>query len=264
MSSINVLQISDTHLFSSPDGKLCGMKTNHSLKAVLRMAASSENWPPDVVLATGDLSQDMTSKSYERFRRILEKLNAPVFCLPGNHDVPGRMWNHLIGGRVQASRQMLSGRWQILLLDSTIPHKNGGHLGKGELSFLDQCLADHVDLHTLVCLHHNLLPTGTKWLDTMTLNNANEFFRVLDRHSNVRGILHGHVHQETASTRKGIPIYSAPSTCIQFLPASTRFSLDTAAPGYRWLKLKSDGKIETAVERLSSYKFTPDLSSKGY
>ena len=39
-------------------------------------------------------------------------------------------------------------------------------------------------------------------------------------------------------------------TCAQFLPGSEDFALDTRPPGWRWLELHADGRIETQVHWL--------------
>ncbi len=239
------------------------MNTADSLNAVVSMA-KKKNWPPDLVLATGDLSQDESKESYRSFLKTFSAFKLPVFCLPGNHDVPERMTDVLSTEFVQTTRQIILDGWQILLLDSTVPGQHGGNLKKSELAFLNECLYENENLHTLVCLHHNVIPTNTSWLDTMTLKNSREFFQVIDRFSNVKGILTGHIHQEFSALHRNVPIWGTPSTCIQFLSGSSKFSLDPLHPGFRWLNLKADGSIETGIKRVDKFDFTADLSSKGY
>jgi Icc protein len=55
-----------------------------------------------------------------------------------------------------------------------------------------------------------------------------------------------------------------PSTCVQFKPLSKDFAIDDVAPGYRWLDLYPDGRVETAVSRVDGVKFEVDFSVKGY
>ena len=98
----------------------------------------------------------------------------------------------------------------------------------------------------------------------MKLRNSEDFFRVLDRHRHVRGVLCGHVHQEFETERRGVRIMATPSTCVQFLPGSREFKFDTRLPGYRRLELHPDGRIYSSIRRLKSYGFTPDLSTRGY
>ena len=98
----------------------------------------------------------------------------------------------------------------------------------------------------------------------MQLRNGPAFFDIIDRFSNVRAILWGHVHQEFDGVRNGVRLLATPSTCFQFLPASENFALDTRPPGYRALTLHADGRLDTDVHRLDSYAFLPDLTSRGY
>ena len=67
------------------------------------------------------------------------------------------------------------------------------------------------------------------------------------------------------STRRGdVLLLSAPSTCIQFLPNSVGFAVDMTAPGYRWLELHPDGRIDTGIERLDTIPGQIDLAAGGY
>jgi Icc protein len=76
--------------------------------------------------------------------------------------------------------------------------------------------------------------------------------------------LWGHVHQELERDRNGMLLMASPSTCVQFAPGQKNFKLDDMAPGYRWLRLHPDGRIETAVSRVTGVKFSVDLDSGGY
>ena len=40
---------------------------------------------------------------------------------------------------------------------------------------------------------------------------------------------------------------STPSTCLQFLPNSDSFAVDSRPPGYRWVDLMANGRIDTEV-----------------
>jgi Icc protein len=88
---------------------------------------------------------------------------------------------------------------------------------------------------------------GSRWLDGLGLRNADTFFEILDQFSQVRGVLWGHVHQASDRHRKGVRLMSSPSTCAQFLPNSDDFALDVRSPGFRWLDLNDNGRIDTEV-----------------
>ena len=59
-------------------------------------------------------------------------------------------------------------------------------------------------------------------------------------------------------------ILSTPSTCIQFKPKSDKFALDEEHPGYRFIKLKANGEIETQVYRLSTSQRMNSSEVQGY
>ena len=260
---INVLQVTDTHLFADGNGRLLGLNTEQSLQAIIRAALRSRS-QTDLVLATGDLVHDGKPAAYRRIFSWLGKFGLPVYCLAGNHDEAMTLQRNLENPLVHYVPHLIRDNWQFIFLDSTLEGSEGGHLGQPVLQALDERLSAAPDKHTLVCLHHQPVPMGSRWLDTMAVDNADEFFTIIDRHPQVRGILWGHVHQTFDDMRNDVRLMATPSTCIQFLPGSEKFALDTTAPGFRWLSLFPDGHIETGVERLAEMPGSIDLASAGY
>jgi Icc protein len=139
-----------------------------------------------------------------------------------------------------------------------------GYLETNELKVLETALNERPDLHTIVCLHHHPVDIDSAWLDNIGLHNRDEFFKIIDQFDNVKAILWGHIHQQVDAQRAGVKLYATPSTCIQFLPKSNDFAVDTISPGYRWIKLFPDGAIETDVVRTKDFEFELDLKSNGY
>lgn len=260
--TIRVVQITDTHLYADPAGALLGMNTLGSLDAVLGLVRA-EALPADVALATGDLVHDGSPAGYRLLAGRLGSLGCPTLALPGNHDDPVVLAATLGAPPVQRVREARFGAWQVLLLDSTVPGSDGGRLAPGELEWLDDTLW-HGSGHALVCLHHSPLPTGSDWLDTMALANADDFFALLDRHPRVRGVLFGHIHQTLEAQRNGVRIMGSPSTCVQFAKVRPRFGVDPRPPAYRWLGLLPDGGIRSAVRRVAGPVGTVELDASGY
>lgn len=260
---LRVVQITDCHLFSGRDGRLLGLNTEDSLSLVLDRVAR-EQAHIDLILATGDLSQDGSPEGYRRFQQHLSRFAAPSYWLQGNHDLNAPMINAL-GGRSHLSPCVITqGGWHIIMLNSSVEHEVPGYFQPAELDFLRQALMASRAAHVMICLHHHPLPMGCAWLDTQVVRNAADFWQVVDAFSHVRAIVWGHVHQESAQERRGVQLYSTPSTCVQFKPLSADFAVDERAPGYRWFDLHGDGRIETAVSRVEGVKFTVDMSVKGY
>jgi Icc protein len=241
---MKILQITDPHLYGSAGGKLRGVETDASLRNVLEDAF---NRVPDfaAVLVTGDLVQDDPA-GYLRFRSIFGDLQKPVLCIPGNHDEPEVMRHTLAQPPFQVCGTYAAAGWQFVMLDSYDPGHVGGRLGARELERLDEALAKS-PAHAMVCLHHHPVDTGCQWLDTIGLANADEFWRVIDAHANVRAVAWGHVHQQHDDRRGAVRLYATPSTGAQFLPDSDRYAIDSRPPAYRSFTLYPDGRIDSEV-----------------
>jgi Icc protein len=261
--TINVLQITDFHLFDSPDKTLLGVDTESSLLAVLELAKRN-HWPPDLVLATGDLTQDGSAQGYRRLSGYLSQLGVPVYWLPGNHDDRQAMDAHLHGEGLHQAWEVTLGNWYIILLDSSVPDKVGGCLSEAELGRLNAGLRAHADKHVLVCLHHNPVAVGSDWMANIGLDNSDAFFEILEGYDNVRAVMWGHIHQDYTRTRHGIELMATPSTCFQFTPQSRDFAVDDELPGYRWLRLAGDGSLRTGINRLRDYNLDVEWTSRGY
>ncbi|HHH37984.1 MAG TPA: 3',5'-cyclic-AMP phosphodiesterase [Sedimenticola sp.] len=261
--ALRIVQISDCHLYADPAGCLVGVNTQETCDQILQMA-KQQLWPVDLLLATGDLVHDASPAGYRRLRTRFQALEVPVHCLPGNHDLPEVMNQHLQADRVRMDRVFQHAGWLVILLDSTIPGEERGRLSSAELSLLEQTLASHPQQHVLITFHHHATPVGSRWMDRMALDNPDDLFRVVDHHRNVRGILWGHIHQAFEGRHGEVRLMGSPSTCIQFTPRQDRFGIDPRAPGLRWLKLLTDGTILSGIQRLDSTPLALDLGSPGY
>ncbi|MBT0476757.1 3',5'-cyclic-AMP phosphodiesterase [Morganella morganii subsp. morganii] len=265
-AAVRILQITDTYLFAGETDTLLGINTLHSYHAVLD-AIVKQQLPADLIVATGDLVQDQSTRAYQRFTDGIARLPAPCVWLPGNHDYQPSMAQELAAAGISPSKQVLLGdQWQILLLDSQVQSVPHGELSDDQLIWLDNCLAQQPDRHTVVMLHHHPLASGCTWLDQHSLRNSHMLAEVLTRYQNIEGILCGHIHQDLDVMWNGIRMLATPSTCVQFKPHCTNFTLDTAAPGWRYLELTTgdNPSLTTQLFRLDTDEFSPDLGSDGY
>ncbi|MGB9429201.1 MAG: 3',5'-cyclic-AMP phosphodiesterase [Gammaproteobacteria bacterium] len=242
---VRLLQITDTHLFAEPGKTLYGVNTRQSLQSVLDAAVRRPK--PGLVLVTGDLVHDQPPPAYQALADMLRQLSVPVAVIAGNHDELKDL-HTVTGAGIRVGGVHALGKWRIVLLNTLVSGKIAGHLDKSELEFLETALRAASDSPVLIALHHQPVPVGSAWLDRIALDNADEFFDVVDRAGNVRGVLWGHVHQAFESRHREVRLLAAPSTCAQFLPGSKDFALDSRSPGMRWLTLHADGRIETQIE----------------
>lgn len=258
-----LLQISDCHLGDQPNDTLLGLDADLSLSYVV-----DELLPTfDAIAAlvcSGDLSNEgMSVKPYQRLLQVLPG-DIPQYWLPGNHDDNGLMQQALENVHVFLSDQSLSDKWHISLLDSSIPRKTPGYVDKDELNRIEQVLRSYPNKHHLLFVHHHVLPVGSEWIDQQIVANAQQVLQCLAKYPQLKVISSGHVHQENFQSFGHIDIYTSPSTCVQFLPNSKEFALDTVMPGLRWFVLHDDGRYETGVKRIAWRELNIDHSSSGY
>ncbi|WP_100752096.1 3',5'-cyclic-AMP phosphodiesterase [Vibrio salilacus] len=263
-STIKLVQITDTHLFEPADGTLLSVKTLDSFNAVVAAVAAQE-FSFDAILSTGDISQDHSAGSYQRFVEGIAPLNKTCFWLPGNHDFKPSMESVLPSCQIKQIEHVLLGEhWQMIMLDSQVVGVPHGRLSDQQLQLLEDKLAQYPQRHTLVLLHHHPLLVGSRWLDQHTLKDAENFWQVVGKYNNVKAVMCGHVHQDMNVVHQGVRVMATPSTCIQFKPNSDDFALDTLSPGWRELELYCDGSLSTQVKRLAPGSFQPDFTSAGY
>ncbi len=262
--TVRVVQLTDTHLCRSEGGTLLGMDTDHSLQAVIDLV-KAERPAIDLLLGTGDLSDQGSLEAYRRLQQYFNQLTETHCWLPGNHDDRANMTS-VADRPLRLCRELRLGRWQVVMLDSQVPGEVGGELGPTELFLLEETLqaAAREGLFSLVCLHHQPVKVGCEWLDEQMVADAADFFAVLERFPGVRGVLWGHVHQQIDRRHDEIQLMASPSTCVQFAPDSLDFKADPAPPGYRWLELNEDGTLHTGVSRVRDVVFKVDLESGGY
>jgi Icc protein len=245
MDPVRIVQFTDTHLFGAAGDTLRGIATQATLRATLRHAARHIA-AADALLVSGDLVQDDPA-GYRPFHDTFSQLGKPVLTLPGNHDDPDAMRAALSAAPFQYCGHRDFAHWRIVMVDSVIAGAAGGRVGAGALQVLRESLTSAGQRHVLVCLHHHPVAMRSRWLDTVGLENAQDFFAVLDEHPRLRAVLWGHVHQSYDALRRGVRLLATPSTCAQFLPFADDFAIDSRPPAYRILELTADGAVNTEV-----------------
>ena len=263
MPSVQLLQVTDPHLYADETREIYDTNTAHSLRAVLKDAAMARP-RPHAVLATGDVAEDGTPEAYANFRRALATLEAPVYCLPGNHDAPATMATALSGQGFQYCGRAELGAWLLVLLDTHVPEDPAGLLADGELERLERELRAAPGRPTLVALHHPPVKLGSAWLDAYGLRNASRFLGLLSAHPQVRAVVTGHVHQAADHGFGTLRVLTSPSTCAQFKPGTRHCVMDDRPPGYRWITLHDDGGLATDVGWVSDWhRAAPPRDTRG-
>jgi len=261
--AVRLVQLTDTHLYADTADVLVGMNCEEGMRDVIALIRQEEG-PLAAVLCTGDLSQDNSSSSYQRFASAVGMLGAPQYWIAGNHDEIPKMKAAIGADDACFTRAFSVPGWRIILLNSNVIGEVHGRVEQGELDFLARELDASKHERALVCLHHNAVPVAAAWLQKHALKNSEDLYAVLDRYPHVKAVLFGHIHQEFERVRNGVRYLGSPSTCIQFHPESEDFKLDTCNPGYRWLELGADGEFSTGIKRVTGKRYNVDFAGIGY
>lgn len=240
---MRVLHLTDPHLFADRSGSLRGAVTYDTLRAVIEHYREG-NFEADLIALTGDIIQDDSAGAYSHCRDLLSALDLPVFCVPGNHDVRYLMRETLPNPPFSYCGSLATGNWLIVGVDSCSAGRAGGKIAERELRRMEEAIAASSEDHVLICLHHPPVQMHSRWLDSVGLDNGDEFLSRAGSAGRVRAAIFGHVHQDYDASHNGIRLIATPSTCRQFLPRADEFAVDDRPPAYRCIELRPDGGID--------------------
>lgn len=264
MKPYRIIQITDPHLGGSRDQVMLGINSFQSFELVVDLVKQEQGQEFDRILSSGDISFDQSEQSYRDFIELVEPFGRPISWLPGNHDNPAVMSGITDVPLLEHNRVVDLGDWQLILLNTNTPGEIGGELQPSELELLSSALKGANGKLSMISMHHHPVSVGCDWMDPQQLANASCFFDIIRQYPGAEVLLWGHVHQEFDDQQNNLRLLATPSTCHQFEPNQQQFMIGTQLPGYRWIDLYPNGRIETGVSRIKSTPFEIDYRSKGY
>ncbi len=247
--ALRVIQLTDTHIYADPAARFDGLDTRSSLARVL--AASTDGGDDALFVISGDVSMDGGAAGYAWLAPRLAGIGRRVMLIPGNHDQPSTWPAGVEPGFATTPASVALGSWRLHFISTLVSGHAWGAIDAARLQELALALEREQDSHHAIFMHHPPLAVGSAWLDAMGLRNAAALWTVLARHSHVRVVACGHVHQNFDAYHAGVRVLATPSTCVQFEPRSARYRVDRRAPAYRRLDLLADGRLETEVVRVA-------------
>ena len=259
-STLRVLQITDPHMTAREGEEIHGNDPHRALTRVLE-AALADPTPPELLIATGDLSADESQASYERVRELLLGTGLPCLVLPGNHDSLAEMNRSLIGGPIQSGPVHDFADWRFVLLDSTVAGEYYGRLEASELALLTNALESADQRAVVVALHHGpLRPCPSR---DCHLRNDAEFMDLLRASSKTRVVLAGHAHVALERQMEQVLYLTSPSSNSQAIHAQLgepvdhddfydSHTLDPSRHAYRMLSLGPGDSVQTEVIYLNA------------
>ena len=256
---LNIVQITDLHLNESSSSSLTmgGQPIRSSTDSTLLATLDAiHHLPtqPDFLLVTGDVAQEPTAKTYQRLADLLHNIEIPCYFLPGNHDDYPLMQKHLNSNNFHTLTRASLGQWQILFLATNVINQPYGRLSKEALKELKKTLETYNHQHTLIAMHHHPVPIHSAWMDSINLQNAEEFLALLNAYPHVKAVTFGHIHQEFDEQHNGIRFLGSPSTCQQFVPNQKNMIFSDLPPGFRSIALGDTGELATNVHYIQAIK----------
>lgn len=259
--SARVLQLSDCHLFADTTQCLKGCSPYAGLEAVLLLLLRTRFADADRLIFTGDLAHDELLPTYHVLRALLGDWLPRCRFLPGNHDHRAAMREvlpNLAGAGEEAITftEELAG-WRLIGLDTQVPGQSYGRIEPDQCAWLKEQLHAHRTQPTILFLHHPPIAVDSAWLDEIGLQQPERFAEVVAAFPQVRSMGTGHVHQEFEGRLGQLPVFSVPSTAVQFRPRTAQLEMDPVAPGLRCFEL-SGNDFRTQVVRVPEFRYTPE------
>ncbi|MEP7154706.1 MAG: phosphodiesterase [Betaproteobacteria bacterium] len=259
-----ICQISDLHI--KTPGKLSyGVVDTSDMLARCVEHIRALKQKPDIIIATGDLTDFGRPEEYAYLRELLapfEQQGIPLFMIPGNHDHRENMSAAFPEHRyltqslpfIQYVIEDLPVR--IVALDTVIPGQSGGELCATRLAWLEQKLSEAPDRPTLILMHHPPFKTFIGHMDAIGLANAEALKAIVKQHPQVERILCGHLHRPIQVRWAGTLASTAPSPAHQVVldlsdDAPSQFVMEP--PAYQLHKWHPDTGLVSHIAYIGNF-----------
>lgn len=215
-----IAQISDLHLRADGSPLTGGIDTVAALNACVGHT-NGLTQRPDIVLATGDLVDEGRPEDFAALRRAFDRLEMPVYVIPGNHDDRNQLRNTFAdSGSLPAEGEFLHYTVEtypvrLIGLDTVIPGACGGRMCERRMRWLDDRLAEQPERPTLIFMHHPPFVTGIGFMDDPAFDGADGLERLVRGHPQVRQVVCGHIHRAIHTRWAGTAAAVAPSVVFQ-------------------------------------------------
>jgi len=213
-----VAQISDTHILAPESDHPAAQLRGDCLR---RTVADINQQQPDAVVLTGDTVQHGQPEEYAHLRELLDSLEAPLFCVPGNRDDRDEMraafsdYDYVAGTGEFLHYAIEDFDTRLVGIDSTAAGERKGRFCESRQAWLDKTLKEQPDRATLLFIHHPPFDVGDHYVDGYRRpEEAAALEDIVNRQPQVTGLLCGHVHWPVAREWAGTQARIMPSVAV--------------------------------------------------
>src|SRR6185437_12417058 len=193
------------------------------------LAALVRRIGPELIVASGDLTNRGRRGQHEHAARFLRSFGTPVLAVPGNHDLPYTVPARFTAPWAEFERQWetteqtySSATLQVVGLNSARPYRHqGGALRDSQLRGAAERLhAAPEGAYRVAVLHHHMLGAPWRASRKRPVSHRNHVLRSLVE-AGADLILAGHIHQAAVSERQEFEV----------LEGDVRAAIVSIAPG---------------------------------
>lgn len=150
---------------------------------------------PDVIVVTGDLTNEGLMQEYEECKNLLTKFNTKkIITISGNHDY--RNTGYLLFKKFFPFEAIneLNDDIVLVTLGTARPDRNEGEVGYRQNLWLERTMKKYKDKVKILAMHHHLIAIPDTGSDQLTVVDAGDVLRtILD--TGVDLVLCGHKHR---------------------------------------------------------------------
>jgi len=153
---------------------------------------------PDVIIITGDLTNEGLMKEYEKCKSLLSKFNTKkIITISGNHDY--RNTGYLLFKKFFPFETVneLGDDVVLVTVGTARPDRNEGEVGYRQNLWLERTMKKYKDKVKIVAMHHHLIAIPDTGSDQLTVVDAGDVLRTV-LNSKVDVVLCGHKHRPWA------------------------------------------------------------------
>ena len=164
---------------------------------------------PDVIVITGDLTNEGLMKEYEKAKSLIEQFNTKkIIAISGNHDY--RNTGYLLFKRFFPFQTIheLNDDVVLVTVGTARPDRNEGEVGYRQNLWLERTMKKYKDKVKIVAMHHHLIAIPDTGSDQLTVVDAGDVLRtILDTEVDV--VLCGHKHRPWAWNFRTLTVVNA-------------------------------------------------------